>query len=100
VKRQLLRLETAAFQTHVEPCFLRGRERQKLETGDGRCYLARDSRGAVTLFLALTCAAAAEDTPTVKAEYSRSLELEDGEIILRENGMRQINIQNPKVSGK
>jgi|ERR1700733_2981497 hypothetical protein len=81
VKRQLLRLEAAALKSHVDLHFLHERERQNLEDGDCRCYLARDGSGAITLFLALNFSANLEHA-SAKSEYSRSLEVGDGSNIL------------------
>ncbi|MGA8430486.1 MAG: hypothetical protein WB729_11750 [Candidatus Sulfotelmatobacter sp.] len=77
VKRQLLRLEAAAIKAHVDLHFLHERERQNLENGDCRCYLARDASGAITLFLALDFGANLEHA-SAKFEYSHSLEVGDG----------------------
>jgi hypothetical protein len=87
VRRQLVRLETPALETQVDLGFLREQERQNLATGNCRCYLARDSNGAVTLFLALTFGPAYENASAVKSEYSQSLELEEGKTILQDSGM-------------
>jgi hypothetical protein len=100
VKRQLLRLEPLALESQVNLCFLHERERQKLETGNCHCYLARDSGGAITLFLVLTCGAAAEDMSSVKTEYSRSLECEGAGNILQDSGMSRLNRKGPRVSEK
>lgn len=82
MKRQLLRLEAAALKSHVDLYFLHEQERQKLEDGDCRCYLARDASGAITLFLALGFGANPERT-SAKSEYSCSLEVGDGGNVLR-----------------
>jgi hypothetical protein len=99
VRRQLLRLQTQALGSHVDMRFLQEQERQQLKTGDCRCYLARDSGGAVTLFLALTFGDA-EEPSAVQSEYARSLELGDGTTILQESGMNQPNNQGLGFSEK
>jgi hypothetical protein len=87
MRRQLLRLETPAIESHLDLSFLHGEEKRQLKTGDCRCYLARDPRGAVTLFLALSFGTAGKNAVVVNAEYSRSLDLGQGRNILRESGM-------------
>jgi hypothetical protein len=83
MRRQLLRLEPTALKSHVEVRFLHEQERQNLEDGDCRCYLARDASGAITLFLALNFGATPQDSSAAKSEYSRSLESGEGSRILR-----------------
>jgi hypothetical protein len=88
--RQLLRLETNALESHAGLRFLQEPERQKLESGNCRCYLARDSDGAVTLFLTLTFGGA-ECTQAAQAEYSHSLAATEGASTLRESGLDDPN---------
>jgi hypothetical protein len=99
VRHQLLRLETNALGSKTDLRFLQEQERQRLESGNCRCYLARDSNGAVTLFLALTFGAA-EGTPATQAEYSRSLSTEGGVSILRESGMDTSTNKGTRPAGK
>jgi hypothetical protein len=73
MRRQLQRVAVPAIATRGELDYLSEQERQKLRTGGCRCYLSRDSHGAVTLFLVLTFSATAERTSAVRAEYSCSL---------------------------
>lgn len=93
--RHLLRLETSALESHINPRVLREQERRRLGTEDCRCYLARDSNGAITLFLALTFNASGDRSSDVQMEYSQSLQSGGGTAILREFGVKPSHTAGP-----
>lgn len=90
MKRQLMRLETTSVESPGQLSFLSDQERERLKSGDCRCYLARDLNGAVTLFLA-TSFRPGEAVSVVRSEYSRSHRPAGGETILRESGMKRFD---------
>ncbi len=81
MKRQLQRVAAPTLESQIELSFLHREERHKLCNGECRCYLARDSRGAITFFLALSFGGATDTALAVQSEYSRSLRREDTDIL-------------------
>src|SRR5581483_7637102 len=73
MRRLLLPLESQVIGAYIDPRSLQKLERQKLESGEGRCYLAQDSVGTVTVFLAMTMHPSSEGTTAVRGQYARSL---------------------------
>jgi hypothetical protein len=76
VKRLLLPLEPQVLESYVDLQSLEAVERQKLASGEGRCYLAQDPTGVATVFLAITLQVPPEDGETVRSQYSESLKLQ------------------------